>query len=150
MDIREILELLPHRHPFLLVDKVIEFESGKRLVAVKNVTMNEPFFAGHFPGNPVMPGVLILEAMAQAAALLAFKSRQILEGRGRKPNEVCYFAAADHVRFKRLVIPGDQLLIEAELGKHKQGVWQIHTKATVAGQLACIADLMAALREVTS
>lgn len=150
MDIHSILEILPHRYPFLLVDRIVEFTPNERLIALKNVTINEPFFQGHFPGQPVMPGVLILEAMAQTSALLAFKSRQALAGGGpaRKPNEVCYFAGIDDARFKRPVVPGDTLLIEAKMGKFKRSIWVSEVSATVNGELACSASLIAAIKEV--
>ncbi|NMG03826.1 3-hydroxyacyl-ACP dehydratase FabZ [Azoarcus taiwanensis] len=142
MDINEILSYLPHRYPFLLVDRVIEIEEGKRIVAIKNVTMNEPFFPGHFPGHPVMPGVLIVEAMAQVAALLSFKSM------GVKPDEnsVVLFAGIDNVRFKRQVVPGDQLVFEVEILQGKRNVYKYKGVARVDGQLATEAELMCALK----
>ncbi|HRQ58875.1 MAG TPA: 3-hydroxyacyl-ACP dehydratase FabZ [Azoarcus taiwanensis] len=142
MDINEILSYLPHRYPFLLVDRVIEIEEGKRIVAIKNVTINEPFFPGHFPGHPVMPGVLIVEAMAQVAALLSFKSM------GVKPDEnsVVLFAGIDNVRFKRQVVPGDQLVFEVEILQGKRNVYKYKGVARVDGQLATEAELMCALK----
>lgn len=142
MDINEILEYLPHRYPFLLVDRVLEMEEGKRIVAIKNVTMNEPFFTGHFPGHPVMPGVLIVEAMAQVAALLSFKSM------GVKPDEnsVVLFAGIDGVRFKRQVVPGDQLVFEVEILQSKRNIYKYRGIARVDGQVATEAELMCALK----
>lgn len=142
MDINEILTYLPHRYPFLLVDRVIDFEQGKRITAIKNVTMNEPFFPGHFPGHPVMPGVLIIEAMAQAAAVLSFKSM------GVKPDEnsVVLFAGIDNVRFKRQVIPGDQLVMEVEILQSKRHIYRYRGVARVDGQLATEAELICALK----
>lgn len=142
MDILEILEYLPHRYPFLLVDRVLELEEGRRILALKNVTMNEPFFPGHFPHHPVMPGVLIVEAMAQAAALLSFKSH------GVKPdeNQVVYFAGIDNARFKRPVVPGDQLLLEATITQAKRGIYKYKAQARVGDQLAAEGELMCAIR----
>ena len=142
MNINEILSYLPHRYPFLLVDRVIEIEEGKRIVAIKNVTINEPFFPGHFPGHPVMPGVLIVEAMAQVAALLSFKSM------GVKPDEnsVVLFAGIDKVRFKRQVVPGDQLVFEVEILQGKRNIYKYKGVARVDGQLATEAELMCALK----
>ena len=143
MDINEILEYLPHRYPFLLVDRVLEIdEEGKRITALKNVTINEPFFPGHFPGHPVMPGVLIVEAMAQVAALLSFKSM------GVKPDEnsVVLFAGIDGVRFKRQVVPGDQLMFEVEILQSKPNIYKYKGVARVDGQLAAEAELMCALK----
>src|SRR5574337_1575324 len=142
MDILEILEYLPHRYPFLLVDRVLELEEGRRILALKNVTMNEPFFPGHFPHHPVMPGVLIVEAMAQAAALLSFKSM------GIKPDEnsVVYFAGIDNVRFKRPVVPGDQLHFDVEITQSKRNIYKYKGVARVAGEVAAEAELMCALK----
>jgi 3-hydroxyacyl-[acyl-carrier-protein] dehydratase len=142
MDIKEILQYLPHRYPFLLVDRVLEIEPGVRARALKNVTMNEPFFPGHFPHHPVMPGVLIIEAMAQAAALLSFKSS------GVKPDEnsVVYFAGIDHARFKRPVVPGDQLIFEVEITQSKRNIYKYKARATVDGELAAEAELMCAIK----
>lgn len=144
MDILQILKKLPHRYPFLLVDRVLEIETGKRILALKNVTFNEPFFTGHFPQRPVMPGVLMLEALAQAAALLSFDKM------GFEPDEktVCYFAAVDDARFKRPVGPGDQLLLEAELIRMKGGIWKFHVRARVGDEMAAEADVMLAMRKV--
>lgn len=144
MDIHEILEYLPHRYPFLLVDRVLELEENKRILALKNVTMNEPFFPGHFPHHPVMPGVLIVEALAQAAAVLSFKSM------GMKPDDshVVYFAGIDNVRFKRPVTPGDQLLLDVTITQSKRGIYKFSSVARVGDQIATEADLMCALKSL--
>ena len=144
MDIHQILKQLPHRYPFLLVDRVQELEKGKRIVALKNVTMNEPFFTGHFPHRPVMPGVLILEAMAQAAALLAFDTL------GTTPDDktVYYFAGIDGARFKRPVEPGDQLMMEVTLDRMKSGIFKFKGTARVDGSIACEAELMCTMRTI--
>jgi 3-hydroxyacyl-[acyl-carrier-protein] dehydratase len=144
MDIKEILQHLPHRYPFLLLDRVLEIEPGKRILALKNVTYNEPFFAGHFPHLPVMPGVLIIEAMAQAAAVLAFRTAE----RKQDDKTVVYFAGIDHARFKRPVVPGDQLLLRAELTRSVRGIWKFATQAKVGDALAAEADLMCAVRDI--
>ncbi|MDO9095096.1 MAG: 3-hydroxyacyl-ACP dehydratase FabZ [Rubrivivax sp.] len=145
LDIQHILRKLPHRYPFLLVDRVLELEKGVRIKALKNVTMNEPFFQGHFPARPVMPGVLMLEALAQAAALLSFESL------GSEPGEdtVVYFAGIDNARFKRPVGPGDQLILEATIDRQKAGIYRYKTRATVDGLLAVEADLMCTMRKVS-
>ncbi len=142
MDIHEILEYLPHRYPFLLIDRVVEVVPGKSIHAYKNVTINEPFFVGHFPHHPVMPGVLIIEAMAQAAALLSFKST------GVKPddNSVVYFAGIDNARFKRPVVPGDQLIFDVEITHAKRNIYKYKARASVDGELAAEADLMCAIK----
>lgn len=142
MDIKEILQYLPHRYPFLLVDRMLEIEPGVRARALKNVTMNEPFFPGHFPHHPVMPGVLIIEAMAQAAALLSFKSS------GVKPDEnsVVYFAGIDNARFKRPVVPGDQLIFDVEITQSKRNIYKYKARASVDGELAAEAELMCAIK----
>jgi len=144
MDIQEILKYLPHRYPFLLVDKVLEFEHSKSLVAMKNVTFNEPFFTGHFPGNPIMPGVLILEALAQACCVLANKSLE----RSDHQNHLYLFAGLDNARFKRVVQPGDQLRLEVEVLKIKSGIYKFGCVATVDGELACSAELITARKEI--
>jgi 3-hydroxyacyl-[acyl-carrier-protein] dehydratase len=144
MDIREILQHLPHRHPFLLLDRIVEIEPGKRIVALKNVTYNEPFFAGHFPHLPVMPGVLIIEAMAQAAAVLAFRTAE----RKQDDKTVVYFAGIDNARFKRPVIPGDQLMLHAELTRSVRGIWKFSAHAKVGDALAAEAELMCAVRDI--
>jgi 3-hydroxyacyl-[acyl-carrier-protein] dehydratase len=143
MDIHEILQKLPHRYPFLLVDRVLEFEKDKRIKALKNVTINEPFFTGHFPQRPVMPGVLTLEALAQAAALLSFKSL----GSGMDPDMVVYFLGIDGARFKRVVEPGDQLILEASLERAKAGIYKYKTRASVDGETAVEAELMCTMRK---
>ena len=144
MDIHEILRYLPHRYPIILVDRVLEMEPGKRIVALKNVTINEPVFMGHFPHYPVMPGVLIVEALAQAAAILSFVSL----GKKADPNSVYYFAGIDNARFKRPVGPGDQLRLEAELQREKRGIGQFTARALVDGQIAAEADLLCAYRQI--
>jgi 3-hydroxyacyl-[acyl-carrier-protein] dehydratase len=146
MDINEILKLLPHRYPFLLVDRVVEFEVGKSLVGIKNVTINEPFFQGHFPEKPVMPGVLILEALAQATGLLAFRT----ESRGAARDSLYYFVGIDNARFKRPVEPGDQLRLEVKLLKTKRGIWVFDTNATVDGHTAATATIMCTERKIDS
>jgi 3-hydroxyacyl-[acyl-carrier-protein] dehydratase len=143
IDVREIMRHLPHRYPFLLVDRIIEFEANKRLRAIKNVTINEPFFNGHFQDYPVMPGVLIIEALAQAAGLLAIKSRG-----ERKENELYFFIGIDKARFRRQVVPGDQLVLEAELLQIKRSIGKYAVIARVDGEVACEAEIMCAQREV--
>jgi 3-hydroxyacyl-[acyl-carrier-protein] dehydratase len=140
MDINEILKYLPHRHPFLLIDRVLEMEEGKSLVALKNVTMNESYFAGHFPNRPVMPGVLILEALAQAGAVLAYKSTNTLPSDG----VLYYFAGIDNARFRRIVEPGDQLILEVKVIRSKREIWKLEGTAHVEGKLACSAELLSA------
>jgi 3-hydroxyacyl-[acyl-carrier-protein] dehydratase len=144
LDINQIKAYLPHRYPFLLVDRVLNWESGKSITAIKNVTANEEFFNGHFPHKPVMPGVMMIEAMAQTAALLSFLTM------GKKPgqNEVVYFAGIDGARFKRPVGPGDQLVMEVEISRVARGIWKYKAKATVDGQLAVEAELMCTMRSV--
>jgi 3-hydroxyacyl-[acyl-carrier-protein] dehydratase len=142
MDIHEILKLLPHRYPILLVDRVLSIETGLRIKTLKNVTINEPFFVGHFPRRPVMPGVLILEAMAQSAALLSFATA----GVSPDSNAVYYFAGIDAARFKRPVEPGDQLTMEVELIRSKAGIYKFKGAARVAQDLACEAELMCTMR----
>lgn len=144
MDIHQILKQLPHRYPFLLVDRVVELEKGKRIVALKNVSMNEPFFTGHFPHRPVMPGVLMLEALAQAAALLAFDTL------GVTPDDktVYYFAGIDGARFKRPVEPGDQLMLHAELDRMKSGIFKFKARAMVGEELAVEASLICTMRSI--
>jgi 3-hydroxyacyl-[acyl-carrier-protein] dehydratase len=140
MDIHEILKILPHRYPFLLIDRVLEIEVGKKLVALKNVTMNEAFFVGHFPDRPVMPGVLILEALAQAAAVLAYKS---IPG-DLSENVIYYFAGIDNARFRRIVEPGDQLRLEINFIRAKRDIVKLDGAAYVGDELACSAELMSA------
>lgn len=144
IDILKILDLIPHRYPFLLVDRVLDYKSLDYLVAVKNVTMNEPFFMGHFPGNPIMPGVLMLEALAQSSAILSNLSRVPKEG-----HEFLYFfAGIDNAKFKQVVKPGDQLRLEVKLIGQKRDFWRMHGEAFVGDKLACSADLMSAAKEV--
>jgi 3-hydroxyacyl-[acyl-carrier-protein] dehydratase len=144
MNIHEILEHLPHRYPFLLVDRVLSLNPGKDIVALKNVTINEPFFPGHYPHHPVMPGVLIIEAMAQVAALLSFKSMDSI------PDEksVYYFAGIDGARFKRPVTAGDQLIIKVSLTRSMRGVFKFKASAEVDQQLAAEAELMCTVKTV--
>jgi len=137
-NIEKIMELLPHRYPFLLVDRVISLVPDDKIVALKNVTISEPFFQGHFPGKPIMPGVLIIEAMAQAGGLLAYET-----GPAEKRNRLIYFMGMDKVRFRRMVIPGDQIIFEAKILKFKSKVAKMSGRATVDGQLAAEAELMA-------
>ena len=144
MDIHQIIKKLPHRYPFLLVDRVIEFEKDVRIKALKNVTINEPFFNGHFPNRPVMPGVLMLEALAQASALLSFSS----EGETSDGSRLYYFAGIDGARFKRVVEPGDQLILESRIERKKAGIYKYATRATVNGELAVEAQLMCTVRNV--
>jgi len=144
MDIHEILKRLPHRYPILMVDRVLELEKGKRIRALKNVTINEPYFVGHFPHRPVMPGVMMLEALAQAAALLAYDAADA------KPDDksVYYFAGIDAARFKRPVEPGDQVILDVTLERMKAGIFKFQARASVAGELAVEAHLMCAVRAV--
>jgi len=144
MDIHQILEYLPHRYPILLVDRVLEVVPGERITALKNVSMNEPFFPGHYPHHPVMPGVLIVEAMAQTAAILSFKTM------GGKPDDksVYYFVGIDGARFKRPVSPGDQLIMEVSITANKRGMWKFAGKAKVDGQVACEAELICTVRKL--
>ena len=144
MDIHAILKQLPHRYPFLLVDRVVELESNKRIRAIKNVTFNEPYFMGHFPGRPVMPGVLMLEALAQAAGLLAFDAM----GQVPDENNIYYFVGIDSARFKRPVEPGDQLILEASIDRVRAGIWKFKGIARVGDEVACEAELMCTMRYV--
>ena len=143
MDIGEVLEHLPHRYPFLLIDRIKTVELGKRIVALKNVTINEPFFQGHFPGRPIMPGVLILEAMAQAAGILVFRTQD------NKPDQdsVYYLAGIDKARFKRPVVPGDQLELEVSIQRGLRGVWKFECKARVEGAIVCEAEMLCSVRK---
>lgn len=145
MDIHEILQYLPHRYPILMIDRVLELIPGERIRAVKNVSINEPVFPGHYPHHPVMPGVLIVEAMAQAAALLSFKTM------GIKPDEnsVVYFAGIDNVRFKRPVVPGDQLQFDVEITQSKRNIYKYKGVARVGGEIAAEAELMCALKTLS-
>lgn len=144
MDIHTILKQLPHRYPFLLVDRVLDIDKGKRIQALKNVTMNEPFFQGHFPHRPVMPGVLMLEALAQAAALLAFDALDT----SPTDDMVYYFAGIEGARFKRPVEPGDQLSLDVELLRMKAGIFKFNARASVAGDTAVEAELTCAMRKI--
>lgn len=144
MDIHQILKKLPHRYPLLLVDRVVELEKNQRILAYKNVTINEHFFTGHFPHRPVMPGVLMLEALAQTAALLSFESM------GQEPDAdtVVYFVGIDGARFKRVVEPGDQLILEASIDRARGGIYKYKTRASVDGETAVEAELMCTMRKV--
>lgn len=143
LDIQEIMALLPHRYPFLLIDKVLDYTPGESLTAVKNVTMNEPVFTGHFPGMPIFPGVLILEALAQATGILGFKT--VTE---RSENELYLFAAIDEARFKKPVVPGDTMILEVKFLRERRSMWKFYGEAKVDGQVACCAELMCARREM--
>ncbi|MBA2709991.1 MAG: 3-hydroxyacyl-ACP dehydratase FabZ [Tatlockia sp.] len=146
INIIKILELLPHRYPFILVDRVLDYKEFDFLTAIKNVTINEPYFIGHFPGNPIMPGVLMLEALAQASAILSNLSRQASEG-----HEFLYFfAGIDNAKFKQIVTPGDQLRLEVKLVGQKRDFWRMHGEVFVGEKLACSADLMSAAKEIKS
>ncbi len=142
IEVQEIIRLLPHRYPFLLVDRIIEVEARKRIVGIKNVTYNEPFFQGHFPGRPIMPGVLIIEAMAQTGGVLAFLSLPVEE----RDREV-FFGGIDKVRFRRPVFPGDQMRMEVEVIRQRRLVWGLSGKAFVGEHLVCEAELLAMLGE---
>ena len=144
MDIHQILKQLPHRYPILLVDRVLEIEKGVRIRAIKNVSINEPFFMGHFPHRPVMPGVLMLEALAQAAALLSF------DALGAEPddNTVYYFAGIDGARFKRPVEPGDQLILDVSIDRMKAGIFKFKARALVGEEVAVEAELMCTMRKI--
>ena len=144
MDINEVLKYLPHRYPFLLLDRVVECTPGESLLALKNVTYNEQFFQGHFPKHPVMPAVLILEAMAQATGILALRSMDTMP----TEDSIYYFVGVDKARFRRPVEPGDQLMIDIALVRTSRGVWKVKAKALVDGKLVANADLMGALREI--
>ncbi len=140
IEIREIMKILPHAYPFLLVDRILEIDPGKRIVGIKNVTYNEPFFPGHFPDRPIMPGVLIVEAMAQTAGVLAFKT--VSQEDQKKP---VYFLGIDNVRFRKPVTPGDQLRLELEITRHRQSIWGFKGRASVDGKVVAEADLLAML-----
>jgi 3-hydroxyacyl-[acyl-carrier-protein] dehydratase len=143
MGIQEVIQYLPHRYPFLMIDKVIDYELGQSLTAIKNVTINEPFFTGHFPDNAVMPGVLMVEALAQAGAILAYVSTKT------KPSDYIFLlASADNAKFKQMVVPGDQLTLKVEIAGHKGHFWRIKGEASVDGVLACSVDIMSAMRKV--
>lgn len=138
VEIEEIMRLLPHRYPFLMVDRVLDFEEGKWLTAVKNVSVNEPCFTGHFPNQPIFPGVLIMEALAQSMGILAFKTREL------EPGSLFYFAGIDNARFKKPVVPGDQMILHVEVIKEVRGITRFTGTATVDGKLVCEAELMCA------
>ena len=144
MDIKQILEYLPHRYPFLLVDRVVSCDPGKRIVALKNVTINEPYFQGHFPRFPVMPGVLIIESMAQAAAILTFHSEKA------RPDDrsVYFFVGIDNARFKRPVVPGDTLRLEVAIARHVRGIWKFAAQAWVGETLAAESEIMCTVRTI--
>ena len=144
LDIHEILKLLPHRYPFLLIDRVLDYKPDSHLIGIKNVTHNEPYFTGHFPQRPIMPGVLILEAMAQATGILAFKT----VGRTPDANSLYYLVGVDEARFKRPVEPGDQLRLEVKCLKRMRGIWKFDCKASVGDEMVCTAVIMCAEREV--
>lgn len=143
MDINEVLRHLPHRYPFLLIDRVIDYKPGEYLVAIKNVSVNEPFFQGHFPTRPLMPGVLVVEAMAQACGILSFKTMDKLPGDG----EIYLFVGIDKARFKRPVEPGDQLTIRANIERRMHGIWKFKTVAQVGDEVCCSAELMCTFKE---
>jgi 3-hydroxyacyl-[acyl-carrier-protein] dehydratase len=144
LDIQDLFNILPHRYPFLLIDRVLELTRKQRIVAIKNVTINEPFFTGHFPHHPVMPGVLIIEALAQTAAILSFKTMEM------KPDEnsVVYFVGIDNARFKNPVGAGDQLVLEVEVTRQARGIWKYTSRALVDGTVAAEADLMCTIRAI--
>jgi len=142
IEINEIMKVLPHAYPFLLVDRIVEIEPEKRIVGIKNVTYNEPFFPGHFPGRPIMPGVLIVEALAQTAGVLVFKSLP-----EEKYGQAVYFLGIDNVRFRKPVTPGDQLRLELEITKHRQAIWGFKGKALVDGKVVAEAELLAMMGE---
>lgn len=144
LQVQDIMALLPHRYPFLLIDRVLDYVPGESLTALKNVTINEPIFTGHFPGMPIFPGVLILEAMAQATGILGFKT--VTE---RDPNELYLFASIDEARFKKPVVPGDTMLIEVKFLKERRNMWKFYAEAKVEGQVVCCAELMCARRVVS-
>jgi len=144
MEIQEIMEHLPHRYPFLLIDRVLSCEPGKEIVALKNITINEPYFAGHFPHYPVMPGVLIVEAMAQASAILPFKSFNFKSD----ANSVYYFVGIDEARFKKPVMPGDQLVLKAQVTRNLRGIWKFTAQALVGDTLVSEAELMCTMKNL--
>lgn len=144
IEIDEILHLLPHRYPLLLIDRVVDYEPFSFLKAIKSVSINEPFFQGHFPGRPIMPGVLILEALAQACGVLSNKSCEPSEGK----ENLFFFAGIDNARFKQVVTPGDQLELHVSFTKQRRDIWLMHGEAFVDGKLACSADLLSAVKEV--
>jgi 3-hydroxyacyl-[acyl-carrier-protein] dehydratase len=143
MTIQDVLKFLPHRYPMLLVDRVLEFVPGEHLVALKNVTANEPFFPGHFPGRPVMPAVMILEVMAQATGILALKTLDQPPG----DDSIYYFVGVDGARFRQPVVPGDQLIVRIEIVRHSRGIWKVNATAQVDDKVVAEAQLMGALRD---
>lgn len=144
MDIEDICRYLPHRYPFLLIDRIIEVEAGSHIKALKNVSMNEPFFQGHFPKKPVMPGVLVIEAMAQAAGILGVKSGKKAMGLPDEPEEdgIYFFVGIDKARFRKTVVPGDQMILDITLNGSRRGIWTFSAKASVEGKAVCTADIM--------
>ena len=144
MEIGQILEYLPHRYPFLLIDRVLTCDPGKSIVALKNVTINEPYFQGHFPNYPVMPGVLIIECMAQAAAVLTFHSEKARPDK----RSVYFFVGIDNARFKKPVVPGDTLRLDVEIQRHVRGIWKFAARASVGDTLAAEAELMCTVRSI--
>ena len=142
MEIQQIMDYLPHRYPMLLIDRVLSVEAGKEIVALKNVTINEPFFGGHFPNHPVMPGVMIVEAMAQAAAILAFKTFNLKSDR----DSVYYFVGIDEARFKKPVLPGDRLILKAQILRNLRGIWKFSAQALVEDTLVSEAQLLCTMR----
>ncbi len=144
MEIQQIMDYLPHRYPMLLIDRVLSVEPGKDVVALKNVTINEPFFIGHFPHHPVMPGVLIVEAMAQAAAILAFKTFNLKSDK----DSVYYFVGIDQARFKKPVLPGDRLILKAQILRNLRGIWKFSAQALVEDKLVAEAQLLCTVRDL--
>ena len=143
-DIQDVMRYLPHRYPLLLIDRVLELVPGEHIVAMKNVTANEPYFPGHFPGQPVMPAVMILESMAQATAILCMRTLKQLPADGA----IYYFVGIDGARFRTPVLPGDQLQLRIDILKHSRGIWKVKASASVAGKNVAAAELMGALREI--
>ncbi len=143
LDIQKVLDYLPHRYPFLLIDRVLEYIPGESLVALKNVTINEPFFQGHFPNRPLMPGVLVIEAMAQACGILSFQTEATRPGM----NNVYLFVGIDKARFRRPVQPGDQLIIRVRIARRMHGIWKFTAEASVDQELSCSAELMCTFKE---
>jgi len=149
IDIHQIQSILPHRYPFLLIDRIEHYKLGEELIGYKNVTINEPFFQGHFPGLPIMPGVLVLEALAQATGILAFRTRAEEGGPDERPkDEVYLFVSMDNVRFRRQVVPGDKLTLHVKLLRRKRGMWKFDCEARVGDEVATQAEIMCAAREI--